>query len=114
MSIITLRTSRDALVASDQRSIKAVADALLHAMTDAGLDDSRWESAGPLVSAAALRLREALGTAIRGKCVSAAGVAREADFAMAARPLLVDATVVDPEAAREFVQLATEATLALG
>jgi hypothetical protein len=39
-------------------------------------------------------------------------VVREADFALAARPLLAAASVVDPAAAREFVQLADEATLA--
>jgi hypothetical protein len=113
MSTTTIRTSADATSVLGQRSIKTVADDLLQAMTRAGLDDPRWESAGPLVSAAAQRLREALGMAIRGKCVSVPAVVREADFALAARPLLAAASVVDPAAAREFVQLADEATLAL-
>jgi len=114
MSTTTIRTPGNAIAVPDQRSINAVADDLLQAMTRAGLDDPRWESAGPLVSAAAHRLREALGTTIRGKCVSVLAVVREADFALAARPLLADAAVVDPAAAREFVQLADEARLALG
>ena len=82
-------------------------------MTQANYDDPRWESAGPLVSAAAQRLREALGTPVRGSCVSVSVVVREADFGLAARPLLVDAPVVYIVAAREFVQLAGEAQLAL-
>jgi hypothetical protein len=40
-------------------------------------------------------------------------VVREADFALAARPLLAEAVVVDPEAARQFAQLAVGAALAL-
>ena len=114
MSTTTIRTSGNAPSVPDLRSIESVADDLLTAMTRAGLADAHWESAGPLISAAAQRLREALGTPIHGKCVSVSAVVREADFALAARPLLAEATVVDPAAAREFVQLAGEARLALG
>jgi hypothetical protein len=114
MSTTTIRTSGNALTVADQRRIKAVSEDLLQTMTRAAVDDPHWESAGPLVSAAAQRLREALGTAIRGKCVSVPAVVREADFALAARPLLTEVAVVDPAAAREFVQLAGEATLAFG
>ena len=112
MTTTTIRTPRNAIVPGPY-VIKAVADSLLQAMTEAGFDDPHWDSAGPLVSAAAQRLREALGTPVNGSCVSVSVVVREADFAMATRPLLVDAPVVDIVAAREFVQLAGEAQLAL-
>jgi hypothetical protein len=113
MSTTTIRTTENALPVPDQQTIKNAVDILVHAMTEADLRDPHWESAGPLVSAAALRLREALGTEVRGKCVSVAPIVRAADFATAARPLLTEAIVVDPEATRHFVQLAEEATLAL-
>jgi len=113
MTTTTIRTPRNAPVVPGPHIIKIVADSLLRAMTEAGFDDPQWESAGPLVSAAAQRLREALGTPVNGTCVSVSAVVREADFAQAARPLLVDAPVVDIVAAREFVQLAGEAQLAL-
>jgi hypothetical protein len=114
MTITRIRTPESALIVPGQQNLKTAADTLLCAMTEAGLDDPRWESAGPLVSAAAQRLREALGTAVHGSCVSVPAVVREADFALAARPLLAEAVVVDPGAARQFVRLAAEAALALG
>jgi hypothetical protein len=46
--------------------------------------------------------------------VFACPVVREADFALAARPLLGEPVVVDAGAAREFVRLAVEAAKALG
>jgi hypothetical protein len=113
MSTTTIRTTENALTVPDQQTIKTAVDALLHAIAKADLNDLRWESAGPLVSAAAQRLREALGTEVRGKCVSVPPIVRAADFAQAARPLLAEAALVDPEAAQQFVQLAGEATLAL-
>ena len=113
MNTTTIRTTGSALDAPAVQSVKTIADSLLHAMTEAGLDDPGWESAGPLVSAAAQRLREALGTEVHGDCVSMSTIVREADFALAARPLLAEAAVVDPEAARQFVRLAVDATLAL-
>ena len=113
MTTTTIRTPESALIVPGQQSLKTATDPLLHAMTEIGLDDPRWESAGPLVSAAAQRLREALGTAVRGSCVSVPAVVREADLALAARPLLGQATVVDPESARQFVRLAGEAAMAL-
>lgn len=113
MSTTTIRTTGNTLTVPDQQTIKTSADALLHAMAEANLDNPRWESAGPLVSAAAQRLREALGTEVRGKCVSVPPIVRAADFAHAARPLLAEAALIDPAAAQQFVQLADEATLAL-
>lgn len=113
MTITTIRTPDNALVVLGQPSLKIASDMLLCAMTDAGLDDPGWESAGPLVSAAAQWLREAMGTAVHGSCVSVPAVVREADFALACRPLLTGAVIVEPEAARQFVRLAAEATLAL-
>ncbi len=112
MTTTTIRTGSTHAVPGPY-IVKTVADSLLQAMTDAGFDAPHWEAAGPLVSAAAQRLREALGTPVNGICVSVSAVVREADFAIAARPLLVDAPVVDFVAAREFVQLAGEAQLAL-
>ncbi len=113
MTITTTRRPESALAVPGKQSINSAADILLHAMTEAGLDDPRWESAGPLVSEAAQRLREALGTPVRASRVSVPAVVREADFAQAARPLLGEVVVVDPEAARQFTRLAAEATLAL-
>lgn len=113
MTTTTIHSTSNTSVVPNPHVIKAVADSLLNAMTEAGFDDPHWESAGPLVSAAAQRLREALGTPVNGSCVSVSAVVREADFAMATRPLLVDAPVVDIVAARGFVQLAGEAQLAL-
>lgn len=112
MSITTIPES--ALSVSSRPNLKTAADMLLTAMTQAGLDDPRWESAGPIVSAAAQRLREALGTPVSVSALSGPAVVREADFALAARPLLGGAVAVDPEAARQFAGLAIEAALALG
>ena len=85
------------------------------AMHEADLDEARWQAAGPLVGAAADLLRAALGTPVNSSAVSAPAVVREADFAMAARPLLHDASiVVDGEAAAQFLQLCRDAALALG
>lgn len=96
------------------RGVDAAATMLLQAMSAAGLDGPRWETAGPLVSFAALRLREALGTPVRGTCVAAAPVVRERDFAVAAYALLSgDVRLVDPVAGRDFVRVATQAGLAL-
>ena len=114
MTITTIRIRESDPVVPGQPSLKTAADTVLNAMTDAGLDDPRWESAGLLVSAAAQRLREALGTPVRGSCGAAPPVVREADFALAARPLLAEAVVIDARAARHFVQMAAEAALALG
>jgi hypothetical protein len=114
VTITTMHTPDSTHAVPGQRNLEAAADTLLNAMTEAGLDDPGWESAGPLVSEAAQRLREALGTPVRGSCVSVPAVVREADFALATRPLLGEAVVVDAEAARQFVRLAFEAALALG
>ncbi len=113
MTVTTSHITESESVVPGQPSLKTAADILVGAMIKADLDNHRWESAGPLVSAAAERLREALGTPVRGSCVSVPAVVREADFASAARPLLAGATVVDPEAARQFARLAVEAALAL-
>jgi hypothetical protein len=114
MTITTIQTREGALAVPGQPNVETAADMLLNAMTEAGLDDPGWESAGPLVSEAAKRLRGALGTTVRGSCVSVPPVVREADFALAARPLLGEAVVVDAGAARQFVRLAVEAALAFG
>ncbi len=100
--------------AVDVPALAGAADALLDALTEAGLDDPRWATAGPLVSAAAFCLREAFGFDVSGSCVSAPAVVREADLARATRPLLGSPTVVDAEAARQFARLAADATLAFG
>jgi hypothetical protein len=110
----TIGTPESELIVPARPSLKSAAEILLSAMTEAGLGDPRWESAGPLVSAAAQRLREALGTPLQGGCVSVPAVVRERDFALAARPLLAEEVVVDPDAAGQFVRLAVEAALALG
>lgn len=96
------------------RSVNAATQALLDAMTAAGPDDPRWDGVGPLVSAAALRLREAIGTPVVGSCVGAPPIVRESDFAAAARGLLSrEARIEHPGPARDFIRLAFEATVAL-
>ena len=108
----TIRADEQTFVPAPS-DLRATTDRLLHAMTEAGLDDPRWEVAGPIVTAAAQLLREALGTPSQVTCVFVPAVVREADFASAARPLLTDAAVVDEGAARMFVRLSFEAALAL-
>jgi hypothetical protein len=111
---ITIQDPDRTVVLPCLRAVEAAATMLLDAMTAAGLDDPRWQTAGPLVSAAALRLRECLGTPVRGTCVSGVPVVREADFAVAARALFSrDARLVAPMAGRDFVRIAVKAGLAL-
>lgn len=96
------------------RAVQAAATAVLEAMTAAGPDDPRWEHVGPLVSAAALRLREALGSHVEGSCVGSPAIVRERDFAVAARGLLArEVRIVDGRAARDYVRLAFDAAVAL-
>ena len=113
MTVTTTRTPESARLDPSEQNLRTAAETLLHAMIEAGLDDPRWESAGPLVSMAAERLREALGTPVHGRCVAAPTVVREADFALAVRPLLAEVVVMDPDAAEQFVRVAVEAALAL-
>lgn len=98
---------------SVEQDLREAAHTLLRAMAEAGLDAPTWQSAGPLVGAAAQQLRKALGTADHGSVVSAPAVVREADVSAAMRPLLAGATVADQEAAQQFVRVAGEAALAL-
>ena len=114
ITITTIPTHESALVVPGEPTVETSAELLLNAITDAGLDDPRWVSAGVLVTEAAEWLRQALGTQAQGSCASVPPVVREADFTMAARPLLGGAVVVDVEAARHFVRSALEAALALG
>ena len=58
----TIRADEQTFVPAPS-DLRATTDRLLHAMTEAGLDDPRWEVAGPIVTAAAQLLREALGGA---------------------------------------------------
>lgn len=93
--------------------VRTVGDALLEAITEAGPNDPRWAVAGPHVSAAARRLRQALGLPAIDGDVSLAPVVLEADLATAARRLFAKPPLVDDEAARQFLGLAHDATLAL-
>jgi hypothetical protein len=94
--------------------ITEAADGLLDALTAAGLDDPRWESVGPLVSAAALLLREAIGAPVAGSSAGAPPIVRECDVATAARCLLGrEVCVQNASAAHAFVKLATKAIAAL-
>lgn len=97
----------------DGPTVQSAAERLLLVMTEADLDPARWSAAGPLVTAAAEQLRNAVGAPVTGSSMSAAAVVREADFAHAAQALLRTPDVVDPEAAGTFLQLAHEAALAL-
>ena len=96
------------------RAVRAATDTLMRLLATTDLADPRRESAGPLVSAAAESLRQALGSPSQVTSVSAPAVVREADLATAARRLLADdAELVDPAAGRDYVLLAVDASLAL-
>jgi len=107
-----IRTPEIAVDGPGQPALEAAADRLLRAMIEADLDDHRWASARPLVSAAAQQLQRAQGAAVRDNLGSVPAVVSEADFALAMRPLLAEVVVVDSEAAGHFVRLAAEAALA--
>ena len=95
-------------------AVRSVAGRLLQQLAGTELDDPRWSSAGPLVTAAAGALRRALGMPVTETRLPTPDVVREADFARAARPLLAgQATLVDPVAGREFVRMATRALVAI-
>jgi hypothetical protein len=114
MTVTTIRTDEPTRQDADVRLLATAAKELLAAMALADLDATRWESAGPLVSAAAQRLRDALGLPQDGVCGSVPPVVREADFGVAVRPLLGTPTVADTGAVQDFLGLAVDAALALG
>lgn len=114
ITVVTTSSGTAPITYPGPRALRAATRTLLDAMTVAGLGDPRWATAGPLVSAAALRLRKALGAASHGSCVGTAPVVRERDFAVAARGLLRDDVhLTDLAAARDFVRLALDAARAL-
>jgi hypothetical protein len=110
----TIRTTEAPREAADLRLLTTATQELLAAMSRADLDADRWETAGPLVSTAAQRLRDALGLSQEGELRTVPPVVREADFVHAARALLGRPVVVDAQAVQVFVGLAVDATLALG
>lgn len=94
--------------------IRDVTNRLLRTIAACDPDDRRWERAGQLVTAAAARLREAIGTASVASGGDAPPIVRERDLATAAHRLLAsDARVVDVRAAHQFVRLSMDAALAL-
>ncbi len=98
---------------NDVRAVNAAARAVMDAITTASPEDSRWKTGGPLVSAAALRLREAIGAPVIGTSIDAPPIVRECDLATAARGLLArDAHIEDGVAASDFLRLAFKATVA--
>ncbi|QZY27853.1 hypothetical protein [Nocardioides coralli] len=105
--------TQDVLVVPTVHDVQAATTTLLRIMTDAGPDDPGWLRAGRLVTAAAERLRDTLGTPRAESSTPMPPIVREADFARASRPLLRGARIADPEAAREFLALAADAALAL-
>lgn len=110
----TLTTRCYSVHASELDEIREACRRLLATISASDLDDRRWLATGPLVSSAALRLREAVGVATVGVPADAPPIVRERDLSMAAHRLLArDTQVVDGVAAAEFVRLAVEITLAL-
>lgn len=110
----TLTTSTRSAPAPGVDEIREACDRLLAMISARDLDDRRWPATGPLVSSAAMRLREAVGVIPIGMSADAPPIVRERDLSMAAHRLLArDVRVVDGDAAAEFVRLALEISLAL-
>lgn len=110
MTAVQTRTAAPPSVAVIDEAVKGLLDAL----TMMGLDDPWWETVGPLVSAAALRLRVAIGAPLAGSSAGTPPIVRERDVATTARYLLGrEVRVQNAQAAREFVMLAMEAKLAI-
>lgn len=113
MTSFTIDRHSGATTLTDLRAVRTATEILLGAITAAGPDDTRWVAAGPLVSRAAVRLRETLGVPVRGECRGAAPVVRERDFADAARWLLQDgASIREERTARDYVRIALESAVA--
>jgi hypothetical protein len=113
MSATLAPSSRSAL-ATGVDEVREACRRLLATISASDLDDRRWLATGPLVSSAALRLREAVGVATVGASDHVPPIVRERDLSMAAHRLLAhDVRVVDGDAAGEFVRLALEISLAL-
>jgi hypothetical protein len=99
---------------SDVDELREACRRLLAAISTRDLDDRRWLPAGPLVTVAARRLREAVGIATVDTSDGVPPIVRERDLSVAAHRLLArDVRVVDGDAAGEFVRLALEISLAL-
>lgn len=87
---------------------------LLVTISALDVDDHRWRAAGPLVSSAALSLREAIGTSVAGSLVDAPPIVRERDLSLAAHRLLArDVRIENELAAQQFIRLALHVTVAL-
>ena len=94
--------------------IRTATRRLLAAISALGADHGRWDTAGPLLGAAADQLREALGTPVTGSCIGAPPIVQERDLSMAAHRLLArDVRIENEQAARQFLRLALDATVAL-
>lgn len=110
----TLTTSSRSAFATGVDEVREACRRLLATISARGLDDHRWHATGPLVTSAAMRLREAVGVATVGALDDVPPIVRERDLSMAAHRLLArDVQVVDGDAAGEFVRLALEISLAL-
>lgn len=110
----TLTLSSRSAFAADVNEVHEACRRLLVTVSASDLDDRRWLATGPLVSSAAIRLREAVGVATVGVSDDVPPIVRERDLSMAAHRLLArDVRVVDGDAAAEFVRLALEISLAL-
>jgi hypothetical protein len=94
--------------------IRAATRRLLTTISALDADDDRWHTIGPLLGAAAQRLREALGSSITGSCTGAPPIVQERDLSTAAHRLLArDVRIENEQAARQFLRLALDATVAL-
>lgn len=110
----TLTTSTRSAPAPGVDEIREACGRLLAMISACGHDDRRWLPAGPLVSSAAMRLREAVGVPTVVVSADVPPIVHERDLSLAAHRLLArDVRVVDGDAAAEFVRLALEISLAL-
>jgi hypothetical protein len=111
---VTLTPSGRSALAVGVDEVRGACRRLLATVSASDLDDRRWLAAGPLVSGAARRLREAVGGATVDASDDVPPIVRVRDLSVAAHRLLArDVGVVDGDAAGEFVRLALEIRLVL-
>lgn len=110
----TFTTAHDPTVtAADVNVLRQAAGRMLATISTVDPDDRRWDTAGRLVSIAATRLREALGTPVVGECAGAPPIVRERDLSTAAHRLLArDVRIQNAHAAQQFLRAAVEVSVA--
>jgi hypothetical protein len=113
MTTTTLTTVRSPS-ASSVDAVRTATRRLLVTISALDVDDHRWRAAGPLVSSAALSLREAIGMPVAGSLLGAPPIVRERDLSKAAHRLLARDVRIESElAAQQFIRLVLHVTMAL-